>query len=312
MCHIQKDHMPTKLPLQRGHTEVDTLQMVAALPSQGSIAVRIALLGASVVVLALYSTAQRATNVDPANTAGHGTIDIFGQTWEGNLSVFKRTASPEEAGGESIAAMSATRHEAFLCTTRTFANFELTGYVKTRLPKKVGEANTGIQFRSVRDAKVPLVGGDFNPTFDTGLAPVVGFQADLITWPAKNWMQAGDTVDAFGWLYDEYRRNKWIVGCDSWERKSADWSDNIFMWLKRPRPPKTSDWRAVKLQAHGARVRISIDGVCVTKYEETEFAYPKEGIICLQTESPETDPMEVHYRDVHIQELTEEPPEFRD
>ena len=116
--------------------------------------------------------------------------------WEGNLKVF-RVQDGAIVGGslnEKIA-----RNE-FLCTTQSYADFEL------RLKVKLlggDNANAGIQFRT---ARIP------------NHHEVSGFQADMGT----GW---------WGALYDESRRKKVLQGPDQTKMKgtvrAGDWNDYV-------------------------------------------------------------------------------------
>jgi hypothetical protein len=117
--------------------------------------------------------------------------------WEGNLSVF-RIESGAIVGGSLAAKI--PRNE-FLCTTRSYADFELKLSVKL-----VGGdgANAGIQFRTRR---IP----DHHE--------VSGYQADMGT----GW---------WGALYDESRRNKVLTGPDQERMRSLvrqeDWNQYVI------------------------------------------------------------------------------------
>ncbi|HZB26878.1 MAG TPA: DUF1080 domain-containing protein [Vicinamibacterales bacterium] len=106
--------------------------------------------------------------------------------WEGNLGVF-RIEDGAIVGGSLAAKI--PRNE-FLCTTRTYADFELKMSVKL-----VGgdRANAGVQFRTRR---IP------------NHHEVSGYQADMGT----GW---------WGALYDESRRNKILTGPDQERMRSV-------------------------------------------------------------------------------------------
>lgn len=116
--------------------------------------------------------------------------------WEGNLKIF-RIEQGAIVGGTL---QSPIPHNEFLCTKRTFKDFEL------RLQfKLVGKGvNAGIQFRSQR---IP------------NHHEVKGYQADL-----------GDGY--WGALYDESRRNRVLAGPDQAELakvlKKDDWNDYVI------------------------------------------------------------------------------------
>jgi hypothetical protein len=117
--------------------------------------------------------------------------------WEGDLKIFRVEQGAIVAGtlDNKIA-----RNE-FLCTTRTFGDFEL------RLKFKLlggDAANAGVQFRTKR---IP------------DNHEVSGYQADMgVGW--------------WGALYDESRRNKVLVGPDQAKMKDVvkigDWNDYVI------------------------------------------------------------------------------------
>jgi hypothetical protein len=117
--------------------------------------------------------------------------------WEGDLKIFRVEDGAIVAGtlDNKIA-----RNE-FLCTTRTYGDFEL------RLKVKLlggDQANAGIQFRTKR---IP------------NNHEVIGYQADMgVGW--------------WGALYDESRRNKVLVGPDQAKMKTVvkanDWNDYVI------------------------------------------------------------------------------------
>jgi hypothetical protein len=117
--------------------------------------------------------------------------------WEGDTKMFRVEDGAIVAGtlDSKIA-----RNE-FLCTTRTFGDFELRLKVKL-----VGgdQANAGIQFRTKR---IP------------NNHEVIGYQADMgVGW--------------WGALYDESRRNKVLIGPDQAKMKAVikpnDWNDYVI------------------------------------------------------------------------------------
>ena len=141
--------------------------------------------------------------VPPANQAKAGArqVAIFdGKTfagWEGDLKIFRIEDNAIVGGSlkDKIA-----RNE-FLCTRKTYGNFEL------RLKVKLlggDAANAGIQFRTKR---IP-------DNYE-----VSGYQADVgIGW--------------WGALYDESRRNKVLTGPDQAKMKGlvkdGDWNDYVI------------------------------------------------------------------------------------
>lgn len=117
--------------------------------------------------------------------------------WEGNLQIF-RIEDGAIVGGSMAGKI--VRNE-FLCTNKTFGDFEL------RLKVKLlggDRANAGVQFRTSR---IP------------NHHEVSGYQADMGT----GW---------WGALYDESRRNKILAGPDQSTMqavvKSGDWNDYVI------------------------------------------------------------------------------------
>lgn len=139
--------------------------------------------------------------VDGQTSREQKPVAIFdGQTfdgWEGNLRIFRIEGGSIVGGSltEKIA-----RNE-FLCTTKTYGDFELRLKVKLLGGDK---ANAGVQFRTKR---IP------------NHHDVSGFQADMGT----GW---------WGALYDESRRNKVLKGPDQAKMKevikSGDWNDYVI------------------------------------------------------------------------------------
>lgn len=127
--------------------------------------------------------------------------------WEGNLQIFRIEEGAIVGGsmGDKI-----VRNE-FLCTNKTFGDFEL------RLKVKLlggDRANAGVQFRTSR---IP------------NHHEVSGYQADMGT----GW---------WGALYDESRRNKVLTGPDQARMKevvkNGDWNDYVV----RAEGPRIQLW----------------------------------------------------------------------
>ncbi len=117
--------------------------------------------------------------------------------WEGDLKIFRVQDGAIVAG---TLANKIARNE-FLCTTRTFGDFELR--LKFKLLGGDG-ANAGVQFRTKR---IP------------NNHEVSGYQADMgVGW--------------WGALYDESRRNKVLIGPDQAKMKGVvkidDWNDYVI------------------------------------------------------------------------------------
>ena len=136
--------------------------------------------------------AQRSGSPKPVAIFDGKTFD----GWEGDLKIFRIQDGAIVGGSlkEKVA-----RNE-FLCTKRTYGDFELRLKVKL-----VGEgANAGIQFRTKR---IP------------NHHEVSGYQADM----GQGW---------WGALYDESRRNKVLLGPDQAKMKdivkAGDWNDYVI------------------------------------------------------------------------------------
>jgi Domain of Unknown Function (DUF1080) len=160
------------------------------------IAMRTFLLSLSVVALVLPGSSGVSLEQGAATP-----VALFdGKTfngWEGDLKIFRIEDGAIVAGtlDSKIA-----RNE-FLCTTRTYGNFELRLKVKL-----VGgdNANAGVQFRTKR---IP------------NHHEVIGYQADMgVGW--------------WGALYDESRRNKVLKGPDQAKMKAVikagEWNDYVI------------------------------------------------------------------------------------
>lgn len=117
--------------------------------------------------------------------------------WEGNLNIF-RIEDGAIVGGTMKAPI---KHNEFLCTKKTYSDFELRLKVKLLGGDK---ANAGIQFRTRR---IP------------NHHEVSGFQADM----GQGW---------WGALYDESRRNKILAGPDKEKMKEVvkadQWNDYVI------------------------------------------------------------------------------------
>jgi hypothetical protein len=117
--------------------------------------------------------------------------------WEGDTLKTWRVENGAIVGGSLT---DTVPHNFFLCTKRSYANFDLK--VKFKLSGTEGFINTGVQFRSKRAEK---------PDYE-----MIGYQADL---GAGYWAS----------LYDESRRNKTLIAPDSMLirkiLKVDDWND---------------------------------------------------------------------------------------
>ncbi|CCH53057.1 protein of unknown function DUF1080 [Fibrisoma limi BUZ 3] len=118
------------------------------------------------------------------------------QGWEGDTATTWRIVDGALVGGSLTTTVP---HNNFLCTRKSYDDFQLTLQVKL---EGTGFVNGGIQFRSKRAQ---------NPAYE-----MIGYQADM-----------GDKF--WGCLYDESRRDKVLAGPDSTAQrrlvKTNDWND---------------------------------------------------------------------------------------
>lgn len=118
------------------------------------------------------------------------------QGWEGDTATTWRIVNGALVGGSLTTTVP---HNNFLCTRKSYDDFQLTLQVKL---EGTGFVNGGIQFRSKRAE---------NPAYE-----MIGYQADM-----------GDKF--WGCLYDESRRDKVLAGPDSTTQrrlvKVNDWND---------------------------------------------------------------------------------------
>ncbi len=173
--------------------------------------------------------------------------------WEGNLDLFK-IENGSIVGGFTDKPV--PRNE-FLCTRERYRDFTLT--LECRIEGK--EANAGIQFRSERVANHH---------------EMIGFQADM-TEDGSYW----------GSLYDESRRNKFLV------RAEADLIKKIY---------KPGQWNEYKIVCWGSRIKIFLNGVLTADYLETDPNIPLEGVIGLQIHKG--GPSCSFYRNIRLESYT--------
>lgn len=196
------------------------------------------------------------------------------QGWEGNKEYFRVQEGAIVAGRLD----QLIPQNEFLCTTKEYQDFDLR--LKAKL---VGEGdNGGVQFRSER---IP------------NSSEVSGYQADIGFIPAswvKNFDQFKQQVanlkdetpyPLWGSLYDESRRAR-VLALGGY--------DEVSEVLKK------GDWNEIRIRAEGNFIKIWINNQLITKYKETEDM-PQKGVIGLQVHAGP--PLEVHYKDIFIQEL---------
>ena len=170
--------------------------------------------------------------------------------WEGELKWFRIQDGAIVAGklSENIP------NNFFLATTKKYYNFELCLKVKTSAPG----VNGGIQLRSQRAENH---------------YEVKGFQADLgqVYW---------------GGLYDEARRNRFLVAPDEDLQKTI----------------KHDVWNDFKIRCFNDRIQIYLNGYKTVDYIEADPAIAKQaGIIAVQIHGGQ--PAEAWYKDITIKEL---------
>jgi len=174
--------------------------------------------------------------------------------WEGNEKMFRVHERAIVAG----TLKEKVPHNDFLCTNQKYGDFEL------RLEAKlVGQGdNAGVQFRSQRLANH---------------YEVSGYQCDIGQMRGK---------PIWGFLYDESRRNKFLVEAD------AD---------KLEREVKKGDWNELVIRCQGPRIQIWVNGMQTVDYTEKDDTIARTGIIGLQIHGGE--PAEASYRKIRIKKL---------
>ncbi len=171
----------------------------------------------------------------------------------------------------------------FLCTTDTFADFDLRLEVRMR-----GEnPNAGVQFRSRRPRS-----SDGVPATE-----VVGYQADMgHAWGRSVW----------GGLYDESRRRKMLAEPKTpfdvkWTTsqapatQSGDDSDDT-----KSAVPET-EWVSMRIVCKGDQIEIFLNDQLTVRYTETDPEIPRLGVIGVQIHSGP--PAEAEYRNIRVLSL---------
>ena len=175
--------------------------------------------------------------------------------WEGNLNWFRIEDGAIIAGDLK----KAVPNNEFLCTTKSYRDFELR--LQARL---VGSnyRNAGIQFRSKRIENHH---------------EVIGYQCDMGVMGENN---------IWGWLYDESRRNKFLV-----EAPQKPVVDHF----------KKDDWNDVVIRCQGSKIKVVINGIKTVEYVEKEAGIARAGIIGLQVHGGPA--QEASYRRIRIRPL---------
>ncbi|WP_395752197.1 PVC-type heme-binding CxxCH protein [Prosthecobacter sp.] len=133
----------------------------------------------------------------------------------------------------------------FICTKKSYSNFELKLKIKVSGDPKTGMLNSGIQIRSLR---VP------------GGAHMTGYQVDC----GAGW---------FGKIYDEFRRNKVIWAPTPEQQAALDKAVDVF------------GWNEYRIRAEGPRIQTWINGVLCIDYTETDKNIALDGLIGPQVHS---------------------------
>lgn len=98
--------------------------------------------------------------------------------------------------------------------------------------------------------------------------------------------QADAAPGYWGMLYDESRRNRPLAKPTPEDVKKA---------------VKLGDWNDYEVTAQGDTITLTINGVKMVEYTETDPAIPRSGLIAVQIHGG--DPMEVQFKDIRIKEL---------
>ncbi|MBL9145688.1 MAG: DUF1080 domain-containing protein [Verrucomicrobiaceae bacterium] len=133
----------------------------------------------------------------------------------------------------------------FICTKKSYQNFELKLKIKVSGDPKTGMLNSGIQIRSLR---VP------------GTAHMCGYQVDC----GAGW---------FGKIYDEFRRNKVIWAPTPEQQTALDKVIDVF------------GWNEYRIRAEGPRIQTWINGVLCMDYVEEDKNVALDGLIGPQVHS---------------------------
>jgi hypothetical protein len=104
---------------------------------------------------------------------------------------------------------------------------------------------------------------------------VAGYQADA----APGW---------WGKLYDEARRGKVLAGP----------TDEVLKKALKP-----GDWNDYEVQAVGARITLTLNGVKTAEYTEEDKNIPRDGIFAVQIHGG--GPMEVQFKNIRLKEVKE-------
>lgn len=205
--------------------------------------------------------------------------------WEGPDSIFR----VEEGCIVSGSMDKPLDRSYYLCTVKTYDNFELT--LKAKFKNKGKYENAGISFRAER---VP------NST------QVAGYQADM------GYIEP-DTISMFSDFSPSDMNSPyplWGILVDEHRSNTSRYPNNDFapvVFLNIPDRSliediiKEDNWNDLQIIANGPEIEISINGITTVSYLEKEKWIPREGHICLQAHSG--GPYEILYKDIILKKL---------
>ena len=205
--------------------------------------------------------------------------------WEGPDSIF-RVEDGCIVGGSMDKPLDSSY---YLCTVKTYDNFELT--LKAKFKNKGTYENAGISFRAER---VP------NSTQVKGYQADMGYiEPDII--PIFSDFSPSDMNSPYplwGILVDEYRSN-------TSRYPNNDFAPVVFLDIPDrsliENIIKEDNWNDLRIIVNGPEIEIFINGISIVNYLEKEKWVPREGHICLQAHSG--GPYEVLYKDIRLKKL---------
>ena len=169
----------------------------------------------------------------------------------------------------------------FLCTTKRYANFELTFEFQCD-----AKLNSGVQFRSHQYAQPTTVTHD-SRTYHFPAGRVHGYQAEIDpNAPARLWA-AG--------VYDEARRG--------WLFPGPLGGDGPAFTAQGRRLFKPGEWNTMRIRCQGDHIRTWLNGELRADFHDRMNT---EGLIGLQVHSVggRTEPLRVRWRNLMIRQLT--------
>ena len=156
----------------------------------------------------------------------------------------------------------------FMCTDRTFRDFEFT------CEAMLLDGNSGIQFRSACSDK-PMTYELDGKTIKVAPGRVHGYQMEM----------AGGVKNPSGSIYDEGRRGRWIC------LNSNAVAQTAF---------KVKEWNKMKIRCEGSHIQTWINDVPIADFND---ATTREGFIALQVHGWKTEVLMSRWRNLKIKEL---------